>query len=127
VLDLQHEGSVSERRAAFHAFPASNAQRLIYRVLVVRVFHEFPFDGARGADLAFGGGVKGFCAGLEVTETEFAVTAKRELVEAFYGGRRQYAVCGASSALDAFCRVKLPDSPSCAYVSRFQRLGQTAF
>jgi len=109
VSDLQMERAVAEHCATFHTFSATDAERLVNRVFVVRVFDELPFDRAGGAELIFGSGGEFVGLRLEVTGAELAITAHVETVNAFYRRLFQYALCRAPAALRAFPRVNLPD------------------
>ena len=101
--------TVAKHRATFHTFAATDAERFVNRVFVIWVFDELPFDCAGGTKLIFGGGIKFIRLRFKVTGAELAVTAHIETVNAFHGGKFEYAFRRAPAALRTFPRINLPD------------------
>jgi len=109
MIHLEIEAAVAECLASLHALRAAYAFVLIHGVFVIWLLDEFPLQGMGGAQLFFRSSVELHRARPEVSETEIAVAADIECMEAFHGGRRDDALGGAPSALDAFRVIDLPD------------------
>ena len=109
VPDLQMQRAVAEHRTAFHALGATDTERFVNCVFVVRVFDKLSFDRAGRAKLVFGGGAEFVWLWLKVSGAELAITAHVEAVDAFDRGEFQHALGRTPAALCAFPRINLPD------------------
>ena len=109
VPDLQMQRAVAEHRAAFYTLCATDAERFINRVFVVRVFDELPLDCTGRAELVFSGGGEFIGLRLEITGAELAISAHVETMDAFHCRLFQHALGRAPATLRAFPRVNLPD------------------
>ena len=107
--DLQHEGPIAEGSAAPDTFATPDAKRLINLIFEIRHFNELAPDGRRGAYLILGGTCQTGRARQEETEAKLTVPAHLETMHTFDGGQRKYTVGGTLAALDAFCRIQLPN------------------
>jgi len=126
MLDLEKKRTVAERAAAFHTFPASNAQRLVYGILIIWIVHICPLDCPSRAKLVFRRAGELIGTGLEETETELAITAQLEIMHAFDCGRIQHTGSGAFAALHTFGRIQLPDQISGTEILYFEGFWQLA-
>src|SRR5262249_19675398 len=110
VAHLQKKRAVPEPVAALDAFGAADAQMLIDRVFIVRVFNERSLDRCGGTEAIFGAGVEVVRSRFEISRAKLAVAANRVGVNALYGRLLEHTVRRAIAATHAFLRVNLPNS-----------------
>ena len=109
VIHLEIQAAVSKCLASLHALGTTYAAFLVNRVFIIRMLYVFPYQRIGGAELFFSCCFKLHGPWPEIGETEVAVSADIECVEAFYGGRRKHTFRGAASALYAFGGIELPN------------------
>ena len=78
-------------------------------ILEIWVLDEGPFNGAGGAQLIFGPGVKVVGFRFEITRAQFAIAAKDVGMNTSYRGLFEHAFGGTVSAAKASVRIKLPN------------------
>ena len=109
MAHLQKERAVAEGVTTFNTLSASDAQRFINRVFVVRVLDKSTFYRSGRAKLVFGAGVQCSCFRFKKAGAKVAIAAHCEGVDTFDGGPLKYAIRSAVATGDANLRVNLPN------------------
>jgi hypothetical protein len=112
VPHLEVERSVTETIAAFNAFGATDAQRLINGVFVIRIFDKGPLDRRRRTQLIFSTRIQVIRRRFKISRAELAISADCMSVDALDGGFFEHAVRGAQAASDTFLWINLPNRSS---------------
>jgi len=83
MSNLKEERTIPESVTSLDAFPATDTQRFVDDIFIVRVFNEPALDGSCGTELVFCSGIEVIWFWFKVACTEFTVSAHDEIVNTF--------------------------------------------